>query len=68
MATPEWTDLYGYTKISPYKKARLKVLAGMLSGIPGASMGSLALNFDSEEDPYRKIGMSDWDSGLERNT
>ena len=68
MAIPEWTDLYGYTKISPYKKARLKVLAGMLSGIPGASMDSLALNFDSEGDPYRKIGMSDWDSGLERNT
>jgi len=67
-AIPEWTDLYGYTKISPYKKARLKVLAGMLSGIPGVSMDSLALSLDSGGDPYRKIGMSDWDSGLERNT
>ena len=64
----DWTDLYGYTKISPYKKARLKVLAGMLSGIPGVSMDSLALNFGSEGDPYRKIGMSNWDFGSERNT
>jgi hypothetical protein len=66
-ALTDWTDLYGYTKISPYKKARLKVLAGMLSGIPGVSMGSLALNFGSEKDPYQKIGRAVWDFGQERN-
>jgi hypothetical protein len=39
----------------------------MLSGIPGASMGSLALNFGSEKDPYQKIGRAVWDFGQERN-
>ena len=63
---PVWTELFGYTKISPYQKARLKVLDGMLSGMQGGGVGNMnALNFGANKDPYQKIGRSLIDAGME---
>jgi hypothetical protein len=61
-----WTELFGYTKISSYKKARLKVLEGMLSGMQGGGVGNMdALEFGANRDPYQKIGRSLIDAGME---
>lgn len=63
---PVWTELFGYTKISPYQKARLKVLDGMLSGMAGGAVGNMnALSFGANRDPYQKIGKSLIDAGME---
>jgi hypothetical protein len=63
---PVWTELFGYTKVSPYQKARLKVLDGMLSGMAGGAVGNMnALNFGANKDPYQKIGKSLIDAGME---
>jgi len=62
---PLWTELFGYTRISPYKKARLNVLEGMLSGMAGGGQGLPALDFSGQKNPYQKVGKSLIDAGLE---
>jgi hypothetical protein len=62
---PLWTELFGYTKISPYKKARLKVLEGMLGGMMGGGVGNFNdLQFGANKDPYQRIGRSLYEAGI----
>ena len=62
---PLWTELYGYTKISPYKKARLKVLEGMLGGMMGGGVGNFNnFQFGSDRNPYQKIKKSLYEAGI----
>ena len=62
---PLWTELFGYTKISPYKKARLKVLEGMLGGMMGGGVGNFNdFQFGANKDPYQRIGKSLYEAGI----
>ena len=62
---PLWSELFGYTKISPYKKARLNVLEGMLSGMLGGGVGNFnQFEFGSNKDPYQKIAKSLYEAGI----
>jgi hypothetical protein len=66
---PTWTELFGYSKISPYKKARLKVLDGMLSGIMGSQVGNMnEFAFGPSGNSYQKIGKDLIDAGMEPRT
>jgi hypothetical protein len=62
---PLWTELFGYTKISPYKKARLRVLEGMLGGMMGGGVGNFNdFQFGANKDPYQRIGKSLYEAGI----
>ena len=62
---PLWTELFGYTKISPYKKARLRVLEGMLGGMLGGGVGNFNdFQFGANKNPYQKIEKSLYEAGI----
>ena len=61
---PAWTELFGYSKVSPYKKARLRVLEGMLGGMMGGAVNTNDFQFGFNQDPYQKIGKSLRDAGM----
>ena len=50
---------------APYKKARLNVLEGMLSGMLGGGVGNFnQFEFGSNKDPYQKIAKSLYEAGI----
>jgi len=55
-----WSELYGYSKITPYKGARLKILNDIVSGLSG--QGMMTPKIDNE--PYMKLNRDLIDAGI----
>jgi hypothetical protein len=58
---PVWSELFGYTKIQPYKKARLKILNDIVKDMGGTGMLTPTL----PKNPYMKISRDLRDAGIE---
>ena len=57
---PLWGELFGYSKIAPYKGARLKILNDIVSGLDG--QGMMAPKIVNE--PYMKLSRDLLDAGI----
>ena len=57
---PLWSELYGYSKISPYKGARLQILNDIVSGLNGQGMMTPKI----VNEPYMKLNRDLLDAGI----
>jgi hypothetical protein len=57
---PLWSELYGYSKISPYKGARLKILNDIVAGLNGQGMMTPKI----VNEPYMKLNRDLLDAGI----
>lgn len=57
---PLWSELYGYTKLTPYKGARLKVLNDIVSSLNGEGMMTPKI----VNEPYMKLNRDLVDAGI----
>ena len=55
-----WSELFGYTRITPWEGARLKVLNDIVSGIEGQGM----LGPQIVKEPYMKLNQDLLDAGI----
>ena len=57
---PLWSELFGYSKITPYEGARLKILNDAVAGLSGEGMMSPKLI----KEPYMKLNRDLIDAGI----
>ena len=57
---PLWSELYGYTKLTPYKGARLKILNDIVGSLDGEGMMTPKI----VNEPYMKLNRDLVDAGI----